>query len=59
VIPFSAFALHCLEALTPCCVVLHRFIPYAGQVTIIMNDFPQMKFLVLGALALFILVHRE
>jgi len=35
------------------------FVPYAGMVTILMNDYPYLKFVVLGGLALFILVHRE
>jgi signal peptidase len=29
------------------------------MVTILMNDYPQVKYLVLAALGLFVLVHRE
>ncbi|KAL3203641.1 hypothetical protein MRX96_041831 [Rhipicephalus microplus] len=36
-----------------------RFVPYVGIVTILMNDYPKFKFLVLGCLGLFVLVHRE
>ncbi|KAL0083587.1 signal peptidase I [Phycomyces blakesleeanus] len=35
------------------------FVPYVGMVTIIMNDYPWMKFALLSVLALFVLVHRE
>ncbi|KAF8368308.1 hypothetical protein PRIPAC_86137 [Pristionchus pacificus] len=34
-------------------------IPYIGMVTIIMNDYPQVKYVVLGCLALFVITHRE
>ncbi|KAL3203640.1 hypothetical protein MRX96_041831 [Rhipicephalus microplus] len=36
-----------------------KFVPYVGIVTILMNDYPKFKFLVLGCLGLFVLVHRE
>lgn len=35
------------------------FVPYVGIVTILMNDYPKFKYLVLGCLALFVLIHRE
>lgn len=35
------------------------FVPYVGIVTILMNDYPKFKYLVLGCLGIFVLVHRE
>ncbi|CAF2490353.1 unnamed protein product [Rotaria sp. Silwood2] len=35
------------------------FLPYIGMVTILMNDHPQLKYLVLAVLGFFVLVHRE
>ncbi|XP_076814747.1 signal peptidase complex catalytic subunit SEC11C-like [Clavelina lepadiformis] len=35
------------------------FIPYVGIVTILMNDYPKLKYAVLGLLGLFVLIHRE
>ena len=35
------------------------FLPYIGMVTIVMNDHPQLKYLVLAVLGFFVLVHRE
>jgi signal peptidase len=35
------------------------FVPYIGIVTIIMNDYPQLKYVILGALGVFVLVKRE
>eukprot|EP00037_Helgoeca_nana_P000065 m.20003 g.20003 ORF g.20003 m.20003 type:complete len:199 (+) comp10082_c0_seq1:80-676(+) len=35
------------------------FVPKVGIVTILMNDYPQFKFLLLGMLGLFVLLHRE
>ncbi|KAI8085888.1 uncharacterized protein B0P05DRAFT_534114 [Gilbertella persicaria] len=35
------------------------FLPYVGMVTILMNDYPWMKFALLGVLGLFVLIHRE
>jgi len=35
------------------------FLPYVGYVTIAMNDFPQLKYAILGALGLLALVQRE
>ncbi|CAJ0578418.1 unnamed protein product, partial [Mesorhabditis spiculigera] len=34
-------------------------VPYVGMVTILMNDYPKLKYAVLGALALFVILHRE
>ena len=36
-----------------------RFLPYIGMVTIVMNDYPQLKYVVLAVLGFFVLVHRE
>ncbi|XP_054163907.1 signal peptidase complex catalytic subunit SEC11A-like [Oppia nitens] len=35
------------------------YCPYVGYVTILMNDYPKLKYAVLGCLGLFVLVHRE
>ncbi|EKM78480.1 hypothetical protein AGABI1DRAFT_121544 [Agaricus bisporus var. burnettii JB137-S8] len=35
------------------------FLPYIGYVTIAMNDFPQLKFALLGGLGLLALIQRE
>jgi len=35
------------------------FVPYVGMVTIIMNDYPKLKYAILGLLGIFVLVHRE
>uniref|UniRef100_A0A914C9F9 Signal peptidase complex catalytic subunit SEC11 n=2 Tax=Acrobeloides nanus TaxID=290746 RepID=A0A914C9F9_9BILA len=35
------------------------FVPYVGMVTILMNDYPKLKYTVLGLLGLFVLVHRD
>jgi len=37
----------------------HRYLPYVGMVTIIMNDYPYLKFLLIGMLGLFVLSNRE
>ncbi|KAI6182528.1 Signal peptidase complex catalytic subunit SEC11 [Aphelenchoides bicaudatus] len=34
-------------------------IPYIGMVTILLNDYPQLKYVVIGALAILVLIHRE
>ncbi|CAJ0927930.1 unnamed protein product, partial [Mesorhabditis belari] len=34
-------------------------IPWIGMVTILMNDYPALKYAVLGVLALFVILHRE
>jgi len=35
------------------------FLPYVGMVTIIMNDYPYLKFMLIGVLGLFVLANRE
>lgn len=35
------------------------FVPYVGMVTILMNDYPKLKYSVLAALGAFVLLHRE
>ncbi|ORZ08922.1 signal peptidase complex catalytic subunit SEC11C-like protein [Absidia repens] len=35
------------------------FVPYVGMVTIMMNDYPILKYVLLGVLGLFALVQRE
>ncbi|CAI4222396.1 unnamed protein product [Auanema sp. JU1783] len=34
-------------------------LPYVGMVTILMNDYPKLKYAILGVLALFVILHRE
>ncbi|KAF9514309.1 hypothetical protein BS47DRAFT_1372342 [Hydnum rufescens UP504] len=38
---------------------VHGFLPYVGYVTIAMNDFPQLKYALLGFLGLMALIQRE
>lgn len=40
-------------------MLAHRFLPYVGYVTIAMNDFPQLKYALLGGLGLLALIQRE
>ncbi|XP_064644981.1 signal peptidase complex catalytic subunit SEC11A-like [Lineus longissimus] len=35
------------------------FLPYVGIVTILMNDYPKLKYFVLAFLGIFVLIHRE
>ena len=35
------------------------FLPYVGMITIILNDYPQVKYALLGCLAFYVLSHRE
>ncbi|XP_077996613.1 signal peptidase complex catalytic subunit SEC11A-like [Glandiceps talaboti] len=35
------------------------FVPYVGMVTILMNDYPKFKYLILACLGIFVLIHRE
>lgn len=35
------------------------FLPYVGQVTIIMNDYPYVKYALIGVLAIFVLTSKE
>ncbi|KAL1934052.1 hypothetical protein VTP01DRAFT_6234 [Rhizomucor pusillus] len=35
------------------------FVPYIGLLTIVINDYPWLKFALLGVIGLFVLVHRE
>lgn len=35
------------------------FVPYVGIVTILMNDYPKFKYIVLSVLGIFVLIHRE
>ncbi|XP_054009792.1 signal peptidase complex catalytic subunit SEC11A [Hylaeus anthracinus] len=47
--------------LTPKDVVgrARAFLPYVGMVTILMNEYPKLKYVVLLSLALYVLVHRD
>ncbi len=40
-------------------IIPHRHVPYLGMLTIIMNDYPQVKFAVLGILGVYVLLTRE
>ncbi|CAG8469759.1 13007_t:CDS:2 [Ambispora leptoticha] len=35
------------------------FLPHVGMVTILMNDYPQLKWILIGGLGLWVLVNRE
>lgn len=35
------------------------FLPYVGMITIYMNEYPNLKYGILGMLALYVLLHRE
>jgi signal peptidase len=35
------------------------FFPYVGMATIWMNDYPPLKYFLIGTLALFVLINRE
>ncbi|XP_071487131.1 signal peptidase complex catalytic subunit SEC11A isoform X1 [Diadema setosum] len=35
------------------------FVPYIGNVTIMMNDYPKLKYIILAGLGVFVLIHRE
>ncbi|KAL3884354.1 hypothetical protein ACJMK2_024500 [Sinanodonta woodiana] len=35
------------------------FVPYVGIVTILMNDYPKFKYMILACLGAFVLIHRE
>jgi signal peptidase len=35
------------------------FVPHVGIVTILMNDYPKLKYFVLACLGIFVLIHRE
>lgn len=35
------------------------FVPYVGMVTILMNDYPKLKYAVLACLAIVVVTHKE
>lgn len=46
-----------LSNLAPC----HgrRFLPYVGMVTIVMNDYPMLKYVLIGVLGLLVITSKE
>ncbi len=49
-----------LKALVSLFILLRdRFTPFMGMVTIIMNDYPQVKTAVLAILAILVITNRE
>lgn len=36
-----------------------RYLPYIGQATIIMNDYPYVKYLLIGILGIFVITSKE
>ena len=46
-----------LVILTP--LLSQGYLPYVGMMTILMNDKPNLKYALLGLLALFVLIKRE
>lgn len=41
------------------CALPRSSVPYVGIVTIILNDYPIVKYVLVGAMGLFVLVNRE
>ena len=41
------------------CARAHRYLPYIGMVTIIMNDYPIVKYILVGLMGLFVLTTKE
>jgi len=39
--------------------MIRRFLPYAGYVTILLNDYPMLKYVVLGLLGISLFFERE
>jgi signal peptidase len=35
------------------------FVPYVGMVTILMNDYPKLKYAVLACLGIVVFIHKE
>ena len=48
------YALH-----APCHTYTLRFLPYMGMVTILMNDYPMLKFGLIGALGLLVITSKD
>ena len=48
-----------LNALTGVCVHARRYLPYVGMVTIVMNDHPWVKYLLIGVLGLFVITGKD
>lgn len=44
-----------------CCTGMHarRYLPSVGMVTIVMNDYPYLKFALIGLLGLLVLTNKE
>jgi len=40
-------------------LMIRRFLPYAGYVTILLNDYPMLKYVVLGLLGISLFFERE
>jgi hypothetical protein len=40
-------------------VFLRRFLPYVGMVTIIMNDYPMLKYGLIAVLAVLVITSKE
>ena len=49
----------CFNALTCANWSACRFLPYLGMVTIFMNDYPWLKYALIGTLGLFVLTSKE
>ena len=41
------------------CVTDPRFLPYVGMVTIVLNEYPKAKYVLVGIMALFVLTSKE
>lgn len=51
-----ADTIHPIAALACCC---RSYLPYIGMVTIIMNDYPLLKYCLVGLMGLFVLTSKE
>ena len=40
-------------------VAVTRIIPYAGYMTILLNDYPMLKFLVMGLMLVSVLIQKD
>ena len=45
--------------LTPDCFFVFRIVPYAGYLTIVLNDYPMLKFVVLGGMLVSVLLQKD
>lgn len=49
----------CESFFTLCCLTASSFVPYIGMATILMNDYPKLKYALLIALAISVITSKE